>query len=580
MNEEMDLSAPCDDLRRRAEDEALKGPAGGSVDQGRLSASELERALHELRVHQIELELQNEELRRAREELEVSRARYFDLYDLAPVGYLSLNDDGLIVEVNLTFALMLGRVGARAELVRQSLSRFIVHEDWGTYSLHWKELADSRQPQTCDLRMVRDDGTQFWARLAMTAPGSEGGPACLVAVVDITERKKAEEDQARLQEEMAQAQKMETVGRLAGGVAHDLNNLLTPILGYSQLLLSELAPEDGRKESVEEILRAAERARDLVRQLLNFSRRQLWTSTLIDLNETVSSFAAMLRRTIREDIVIEFTPAPTSLCILGDANQLGQVLVNLAVNAQDAMPDGGVLAIATAEVQVDRSSSDGHGLAAGRYAVLRVHDTGRGMDIDTKKQVFEPFFTTKAKGMGTGLGLATVYTIVKQHGGSISVWSEPGRGATFEMYFAAVEGRPAYVESAGVGGLEAGLRGSECILLVEDNPQVRDLTQAILERLGYTVFPAENAREALKVLAECEGSVDMVLSDVVMPGMKGPELVAKITQAYPRMKALLMSGYTDDVSIDGGAMAAGVRFLQKPFPIEALARSVREALDG
>ena len=582
MSQDANRPASPNDLRRRAEKAARTASAGTPENHDQLSPDAIRKVLHDLRVHQIELEMQNEELQRAQEEIEISRARYVDLYDLAPVGYLSVSEKGLILGANLTFALMLGLVGGRGSLAKKPLTRFISSDDQDIYYLHRKSLFQTDASQSCELRMVRTDGSQFWVRLASTVSRSDGEPLCLIAVSDITERKRAEEGQAKLREEVNQAQKMETVGRLAGGVAHDLNNLLTPILGYSELLLGELGPGDVRRESVGEILRAAERARDLVRQLLNFSRRQLWSSTLIDLNQTAGSFATMLRRTVREDIAIEFIPAPASLVILGDANQLGQVIVNLGVNAQDAMLDGGVLTIATSLVDVPPTPALAYqGMAPGRYALLTISDTGRGMDAETKRQIFEPFFTTKAKGLGTGLGLATVYTIVKQHGGSIAVRSEPGQGSTFELYFAVVEGQADHLESARADvSVDGGLRGTERILLVEDNPQVRDLTQAILERLGYTILAAENAQEALEMLNGHDDPVHLVLSDVVMPGMKGPQLVARIAESHPHMKALLMSGYTDDVVLSHGAPGREVHFLQKPFTLEALALSVREALDA
>ena len=568
--------AAFDDLRARAE-EAIAAASGSRPGlNGGLTPGELTELLHELQVHQIELELQNEELRRSREELEDSRARYFELFDLAPVGYLSLTQKGLIVEANLTFVSMVGPGVSRSALVGKPLAQFIEREDKDVFYLLHKALFETGLTQDCDLRMVRGDGEQFWVRLA-AIPAADSS-VCLIVVSDITERVTAAQEAAALREEAEQAQKMETVGRLAGGVAHDLNNLLTPILAYSELLLGDLATDDASRGSVEEILRAAEGARDLVRQLLNFSRRQVSHATLLDLNETVASFDAMLRRTIRGDIAIEFSRTPISLCILGDANQLGQVVLNLAVNAQDAMPRGGALTIATSMVEVGPSSLPA-GLPAGSYAQLTVSDTGWGMDGETRRQIFEPFYTTKAKGLGTGLGLATVHTIVKQHGGTISVKSEPGQGTTFEMRFAVVEGRPVSAEATARGALEESPGGSECILLVEDNSQVRDLAQAILERLGYTVLPAGDAQEALSVLAENEDSVDMILSDVVMPGMKGPELVAKVSQTRPDIRALLMSGYTD-AALDPAILGGSVRFIHKPFTVQALARSVRGVLDS
>jgi two-component system cell cycle sensor histidine kinase/response regulator CckA len=581
MNEEVSQSAPLDDLRRRAEELARELAPEIPENLAAQLPEETRKALHELQVHQIELEMQNEELRRTQEQLEASRARYFDLYDLAPVGYLSVSEQGLIVEANLTFAAMLQVRRARGSLLGQPLTRFILPGDQEIFYLHRKPLFETGTPQVCELRMLRKDGSPFWARLeAAAAQDANGTVVCRVIVSDITEHRRSHDDKAKLQEQFNQAQKMESVGRLAGGVAHDLNNLLTPILGYGELLLSDFDPGDARKESAEEIVHAAERARDLVRQLLTFSRKQVGEFKLIDLNETAEGFVTLLRRTIRADIAIESTSGAAS-CILGDTGQLEQAIMNLAVNAQDAMPEGGVLMIETSIINVDKARAAAcEGLTPGRYSLLTISDTGQGMDAETQTHLFEPFFTTKVMGRGTGLGLATVYGIVKQHGGSISVYSEPGQGTTVNIYLPSVEGQAGHVEEARASFPDEDLRGIESVLLVEDNLGVRDLTQAILERLGYTVILAETGMEALNVLARDHTPVHLILTDVVMPGMNGRELLAKVSEAYPHTRGLLMSGYNRDIVAHRGALDEGVDFLQKPFTLEALARKVRETLDA
>jgi two-component system cell cycle sensor histidine kinase/response regulator CckA len=582
MNEEVRRSEEADDLRRRAEDESRE--AGTLIPESleALPPEEARKLLHELLVHQIELEMQNEELRRAQEELEASRARYFDLFELAPMGYLSVNDQGLVVEANLTFAVMVGATRARGPLLQRPLSRFIVAEDANTYYLHLRQILKSGEPQACELRMSPADGDQFWARLEMTAVHDvDGATVCRIAVNDITDRKQLEYDKSKLQEQNAQAQKMEAVGRLAGGVAHDLNNLLTPILGYGDLLLGDLKTGDAHRESVGQIVRAAERARDIVGRLLAFSRNQVGDFELIDLSETAEGFAALLRHSIRADIVIKSTPGPAS-CILGDRGQLEQAIMNLAVNAQDAMPEGGVLTVGTSAVDVDAARASAiEGLTPGRYAVLSVGDTGHGMDVETQTHIFEPFFTTKPPGSGTGLGLATVYGIVKQHGGAVSVYSEPGLGTTFKIYFPTVDGQATHAvigNANGAGVLDEDLRGAEGILLVDDNLQVRELTKAILERLGYAVFLAETGREALKVLESHGGQLHLLLTDVVMPGMNGRELLAKVSETWPHIRAVLMSGYAEHSMVHGAASEERVGFVQKPFTVEALATAVRTVL--
>jgi two-component system cell cycle sensor histidine kinase/response regulator CckA len=584
MSEEVSRSEAADDLRQRAEDKA--GETGTRIPESleALSTEEAQDVLHNLRVHQIELEMQNEELRRAQEELEDARARYFDLFELAPVGYLSVSDQGLVLEANLTFSVMVGVTRARGPLLQRPLSRFVAAADWSIYYLHHRQLLESGEPQACELRMSPADGNQFWARLEMTAVRDAGGTTvCRVAVSDITDRKQLESENSRLQEQNIQVQKMEAVGRLAGGVAHDLNNLLTPILGYGDLLLGDLEPGDAHRESAEQIVRAAERARDIVGRLLAFSRNQVGDFKLIDLSHTAEGLAGLLRHSIRADIAVEFTSGPAS-CILGDRGQLEQALMNMAVNAQDAMPEGGVLTIGTSAIDVDAARASAvEGLAPGRYAVLSVGDTGHGMDAETQKHIFEPFFTTKEPGSGTGLGLATVYGIAKQHGGTVSVYSEPGQGTTFKIYFPNVDGQVAGAvtgQASSAGSLGKGLRGAESILLVDDNMQVRELTKAILERLGYTVFLAETGRAALKVLESHGAEVRLILTDVVMPGMNGRELVAKVSETYPHIRAVLMSGYAEHSRAHDGASEESVGFVQKPFTVEALATTVRTVLDA
>jgi PAS domain S-box-containing protein len=395
---------------------------------------------------------------------------------------------------------------------------------------------------------------------------------------DITGSKLAEQEKERLTEQFHQAQKLESVGRLAGGVAHDLNNLLTPILGYSEMLLTDAAAYDPRRESLEEIVSAGRRARDLVRQLLAFSRKQTMELKNIDLNVLIRNFENLLRRTIREDVAISLELAPDLPLIRADVGQLEQVVMNLAVNAQDAMPEGGRMSIATnrAEYHETHACCD-EKIAPGEYVVLSVSDNGCGMDEATRSHLFEPFFTTKEQGKGTGLGLATVYGIVKQHGGSISVHTAPGKGTTMKLHFP-VSSSPAL---SGKRCVQAGENpcGSETIVLVEDEEKVLKLVLSILLNQGYTVFPASGGKEALDMLAAHEGAVHLLLTDVVMPEMNGKQLYGQVKRMYPDIKVLYMSGYTDEVIVRHGAMEEGGRFIQKPFSSQALAVMVRRVLD-
>ncbi|MDY6906393.1 MAG: ATP-binding protein [Thermodesulfobacteriota bacterium] len=396
-------------------------------------------------------------------------------------------------------------------------------------------------------------------------------------LLDITDQKQAEADKNRLEAQFQQSQKLESIGRLAGGVAHDLNNLLSPILGYGEMLLEDTDAEDPRREPMEEIILAGERARDLVRQLLAFSRKQVLSFRTIELNTLVTGFEKLLRRTVREDIHIHLTLADSLPPVKGDTGQIEQIIMNMAVNAQDAMPHGGMLTLETAMVELDRQYADRHEeVMPGPHVMLGISDTGIGMDEETRKHLFEPFFTTKPVGEGTGLGLATVYGIVKQHKGHVWVYSEPGRGTTFKVYLPVAAG--ARMAEKDVTVEDAAFKGSETILLVEDNQQLRKLARALLMRRGYSVLTAANGKEALSILEDHAAPLDLLLTDVIMPDMNGRELYFRAMEIYPELKVLYMSGYTDNVIAHHGVLDEGVQFIQKPFTVKALATKVREVL--
>ncbi len=379
--------------------------------------------------------------------------------------------------------------------------------------------------------------------------------------------------------QLRQAQKMEAVGRLAGGVAHDFNNLLTVIRGYSELLLSRLLPTDPMRKDMEEVKKAADRATGLTRQLLAFSRRQFIAAKVLDLNALVSNMDGMLRRLLGEDIV-EFCAEldPQVGAIKADPGQVEQVIMNLVVNARDAMPKGGSLTIETKNLTIGKNPRrDAVGVAPGSYVLLAVRDTGHGMDAETKSHLFEPFFTTKEQGKGTGLGLSTVYGIVKQSGGSIIVESAPGRGTTFRIYFPRVE-REVPEPTVTADTIEPA-HGRETILLVEDEPSVRGLVHETLRLHGYTVLEARHGIEALLTGARYVGPIHLLLTDVVMPQMSGPEVAEKLLTVRPGIKVLYMSGYPDHPVFDQGGVSREASFLAKPFSPNVLARKVREILD-
>jgi signal transduction histidine kinase/ActR/RegA family two-component response regulator len=395
---------------------------------------------------------------------------------------------------------------------------------------------------------------------------------------DITDRKRAEEERSSLQEQLQQAQKMESVGRLAGGVAHDFNNLLTVINGYAALVLTELDEDDPLCGPLAEIAKAGERSARLTQQLLAFSRKQILEPKVLDLNEVVAEVSKMLRRLVGEDVEVVTVLAPSLGRVLADAGQIQQVLMNLAVNARDAMPSGGKFLIETANVEFDEEYVAVHAdTTSGPYVLLRVTDTGVGMDDDVRQHAFEPFFTTKPEGKGTGLGLSTVYGIVKQSGGGIWVYSEPGKGTTFKIYLPRVT-EPAETQNQLTRHAGSSLRGAETVLVVEDQPDVRQLTIDVLKQYGYTVLEAANGDEALLVSEDFRDPIHLMITDVVMPGMTGRELAARIESLRPDMKTLYMSGYPDDIIAHQGVIEPGVAYLSKPFAPRALAEKVCELL--
>jgi PAS domain S-box-containing protein len=416
------------------------------------------------------------------------------------------------------------------------------------------------------------DGTRFEVDLIARPLDFAGRRARLVLARDVTA-------QRHLEEQLRQSQKMEAVGQLAGGIAHDFNNLLTAILGSAQLLLHNTPEGDPRREDAEEIRQAGLRAAELTRQLLAFSRRQVLAPKVLELNAVVANMERMLRRLLGEDVELVTSLDAATGAVSADPGQLEQVLLNLAVNARDAMPGGGRLSVATARVTLNEEHIERrHRLPAGDYACLVVTDTGSGMDEATQAHLFEPFFTTKEVGKGTGLGLATVYGIVKQSGGYIWVYSEPARGTTIKVYLPRVAGATEPLTPAPEAKEVRG--GDETVLLVEDATPVRALARRSLEARGYRVLDAADGPAALALSADHRGGIDILVTDVVMPGMSGRELAERLAPLRPDMKVLYTSGYTDDAMVRQGVLNAGVAFLQKPFVPDTLARKVRDVLDG
>jgi PAS domain S-box-containing protein len=784
--------------------------------------------------------MQNEELRRAQAELDAARARYFDLYDLAPVGYCTVSEQGLILEANLTLAALLGV--ARGSLVKRPLRRFVLKQDEDIYYRHVRQLFETAAPQSYELRMVKTDGTQFWAHLEATAARDEGGaPVCRVVLsdsperkraeealrdadwrmesiiegtdvgtwewnvqtgetvfnevwariigctldelgpisiktwesvvhpddlkqsgkllerhfagglprydcecrmrhkdghwvwvhdrgrvitrtddgkplmmfgthtditerkraeealrerdtqftklsssvpgliyqftrrpdgtycvpfatesiqdifgcspqdvredfsplarailpedldtvlgsieysaehltgwaceyrvripgrsirwmlanstpeqladggitwygftTDITDRKRAEEEKAGLEAQLHQAQKLESVGRLAGGVAHDFNNMLGVILGHAEVALGRVGRDHPAHVHLVEIHKAAGRSANLTRQLLAFARKQTIAPKVLDLNETIEGILKMLRRLIGEDIQLAWRPEAGLWPVRVDPSQIDQILANLCVNARDAIADVGKLTIETANGTFDADYCAAHaGFVPGEYVRLAVSDDGCGMDEETLAHIFEPFFTTKTVGEGTGLGLATVYGIVKQNDGFINVCSEPGHGTTFTIYLPRYVGKAEQARGEDAG--EPLVRGQETILLVEDERAILEMTAEMLQLHGYVVVAALTPGEAIRMAREHTGEIHLLMTDVVMPEMNGRDLAKNLLSIYPHIKRLFTSGYTADLIAHRGVLDDGVHFLQKPFSMKGLAAKVREALES
>ncbi len=442
---------------------------------------------------------------------------------------------------------------------------------------HWNDIKTHGLVQMQSIHR-RKNGEIYPVEIFSNYVQFEGKEYKLAFVHDISAQKKAEQEKTVLEEQLRQAQKMEAIGTLAGGVAHDLNNMLSPILGYAELIKNSLPAVDQRWGQLNEIFKAGLRARNLTRQLLTFGRKQPLSISPINLNNVIRGFEKMLRRTIRENITIKTNLASTLPVIDGDQGQIEQIIINLAVNAQDAMPDGGALTIETGTIYLDEKFQEfGAEDKAGPHVMMAVSDTGQGIDKKLLSRIFEPFFTTKEKGSGTGLGLSTAYGITKQHGGHLWVYSEPGQGSTFKVYLPQSDA-PETAVSTEVPLAEP-TKGDETILVVEDNKQVLALAKYILEDCGYKVLEADSPASAINLAGDIKDTIDLLLTDVVMPDLNGKELYERLADRLPDLKVLFMSGYTGNVIVHHGVIDEDINFISKPFGVSDLASKVREVLD-
>ncbi len=567
---------------------------------------ELLKLVHELQVHQIELEMLNEEQLSFETELRTSRDKFSLLYDFAPMGYFTLDRDGVILTVNLTGATLLGR--ERFRIVTQRITNFVADVDRTDFISFLGRVFDSQTKETCEVSLLQEDDLPIFVQLEAIAAVT--GEECLLAAVDCTERihlvnellqsndlleTKIQErtselsqtvetlqkeiiERKKLEQQLVQSQKLEAIGRLAGGVAHDFNNLLTAISGFAEEIRERIPHDDDNlQENIGHVLKSAERAAELTRSLLALSRKQVLKPTPLLIDSLIAETGRLIRRVIGADIEFSIIFSCKKLLVMADVGQLEQVLMNLATNARDAMPHGGRLSFFTSDVVVKDGSETQYDLPSpGKYAIISIADTGAGIDSESMERLFEPYYTTKEVGKGTGLGLSIVYGIIKQHGGSVQVSSELGKGTTINIYIPLIEGEVAKSESkmsAPVAG------GTETLLIAEDEEIVRYYLKKILEKAGYRVLSVCDGEEAVVLLRE-RNDISLVISDVVMPKQNGKELLTEIRKLKPEMKVIFISGYTSDIMHAKGIMEEGLNFIAKPFSRNILLRKIRELLDS
>jgi signal transduction histidine kinase len=572
------------ELRGRAEEHLRRGVE----KNGELSASydEMQRIIHELAVHQIELEMQQEELLQSREELEMGLERFTELYDFAPLGYLTLARDGTILQINLTGTKLLGV--HRSELIGVPFGSFVASEDLPDFTMLLERVFSSSDHCSCDVMLQNDEpsrspvdhipGSLHHRTIRIDAVVSKDGQECRATISDISMQRQTEQENAALQSSLLQVRKMESIGRLAGGLAHDFNNILQVMLGNIDLLIVSKGVSSSVREQLANLRMFVLKSAKLPHRLLVFARKQAVEPSVIDFNAAVSDMLNMLRRLIGEDISLVFTPGKDLWSVMIDPSQVDQIMANLALNSRDAIHGTGILSIKTSNVVVDalycRSHSESH---PGEYVQLVVRDDGRGIDKETMHSIFEPFFTTKPMTESSGFGLATVYGIVRQNNGFIEVFSADGEGTTFEIYLPrCLDNAPGSLpetESVEAPG------GDETILLVEDDDAVREMSVDFLKSFGYRVLVASSSEQALSLSDDYSGTIQLLVTDMIMPGLNGWGLSLELTTRRPELKALFISGYTADLFKHNGAWDERIAFLGKPFSRLDLACKVRESLD-
>lgn len=574
MKTNQDPALKFDTLRQQAERLMRQNaPLAEMIDP----SGEMIELIHELKVHQVELQIQNEELRRAQQEITELHREYERLYEFAPCGYVTLDAKGIITHVNLTGVKLLGT--PRRFLRHSGLSLYIAEQWQDHYLAARRTAAETGRKQFVELELKRKNGTCLWVRADIQADRDENDAIIQWSVIltDITSRRKADEERRQLEDQLRHAQKMETIGTLAGGVAHDFNNILTIIIGNYELIKEELPQWSPLLESLDQIRAASLRARDVVRQLLTFARRDDSQQTLMDIIVVLRDSLKLIRSTIPSNIDIRQRLPEDAGPILGNSTQINQLIINLCNNAADAMlPGGGRLTVAVEKESIDEAGARmTRNLKPGPHIKIVVKDTGRGMDARTLKHIFEPYFTTKPLGKGTGIGLAVVHGIVDQHNGEIFVESEPEKGTTFTIFLPAFQGQ---VEEKGADDIDLP-KGDERILFVDDETSIVNLAQSRLSFLGYRVTGATDPRKALEMVKEAPSAFDLVITDMAMPGMTGDALASELFRLRPDLPIILCTGYSENIDVESARKLGMAAFLMKPVELVDLALAVRKTLD-
>jgi PAS domain S-box-containing protein len=561
--------------------EALAGERAGEMPENLevLSPEAARRALHELRVHQIELEMQNEELRRAEQELEISRARYFDLYDLAPVGYFTLSEQGLILEANLTAAKLLGV--PRGALAKQPFSRFILPEDQDIYYLRRKALAETGAPQAWELRVLKKGGAPFWVRVeATTARDEDGASVCRAVVSDITERKFEEEEKAKLEAQNRQLQKAEGLGRMAAAIAHHFNNHLAAAMGNLELAIGDLPRGTGTAEKLADALQAAGEAAKVSKLMLTYLGQTQARHEPLDLSDLCRRGLPMLRAAMPKDTVLDADLPSLGPAVGADANQIRQVLTNLVTNAWEAGGDGRSAVHLTVKTVSPADIPTSHRFPVdwrphdSAYACLEVVDAGGGIAGKDIEKLFDPFFSSKLT--GRGLGLSVVLGIVRAHGGAVTVESEPGRGSAFRVFLPVSAGEVLSRPDQAAKSPENA--GGGTVLLVEDEQMLRKLCGTVLARLGFSVLLAKDGVEAVQVFRQHKGEIRCVICDSTMPRMNGWQTLDALRKLAPGLPVILSSGYDEAQVMAGDHAELPQAFLSKPYQLQTLRDAIGRAL--